>query len=162
MRWFTNAMALVFFVLCSSGTIGAAEPITLEVIRDVEMQKEKIFDNSLLWLAETARSSKDIVEFKDKELGVIVGNSTIKILIGGFVAKIPVEIKFKVRIEVKEKRYRLIFNNVIYSFDGYEVPFEEIKGKDQERGRQQIIPKFNSLADDLQQYLKGAENKKDW
>ena len=72
----------------------AQEAFSYEVIKDFEMSRERLFDNSLLWLAETARSSKSVIDLKDKDLGTIIGTASSSLTIG-WGAKVPMTYKTK-------------------------------------------------------------------
>ena len=134
----------------------AQEAFTHEVIRDFEMPRERLFDTALLWLAESARSSKSVIDLKDRDLGVIIGTAATSQSIG-WGASVPMS--FKLKIEVKDNKYRLTFSQVLLNFDFGFKPIEQAN-------RASIEPKakekFSEFAESLHAYLVAASKAKPW
>jgi hypothetical protein len=64
------------------------------------------------------------------------------------------------KIDIKENKYRLKFNDVIMVFStGPETPIEEAKRSYLEP---KVIEKFNEISASLESYLLNAEKNKDW
>ena len=133
------------------------EPVSLVVVKDIQMSKNEIYDNAILWLAESFKWSKAVIDLKDREIGTIAVNSSvdIKIYFG-----VGASAKFKLKIDIKENKYRLKFSNVIMVFStGPETPIEEAKRKYLEP---KVIEKFNEISASLESYLLNAEKNKAW
>jgi hypothetical protein len=148
--------ALIIALTISSFSSQSAEPVHFELISDIQMGKGEIFDNSLLWLAENFRSSKDVVDLKDKDSGIIIGNGAVDIKVGWGVY---VPARFKLKIEVKDNKYRLSFKDVILVFDGEDKPIESANRRSMEP---KVIEKFNEMAISLQMYLIDTSHNQDW
>ena len=134
----------------------AQDSFSYEVIGEFEMPRDRLFDTSLLWLAETARSSKSVIDLKDKDLGTIIGNASTSLNIA-WGTNVPMI--FKLRIDVKDNRYRLTFSQVQLNFDYGLKPIEQAN-------RESLEPKakkyFADLAVGFQTYLVAAAKAKPW
>lgn len=84
-----------------------------EVIKVESKSKDNLFINANSWFTDTFISSKDVVQYSDKDKGVIIGKGT-------FDAKNGV-VNFTAKINVKEGKYRY----ELYSFKY--VPSGKIK-----------------------------------
>jgi hypothetical protein len=67
-----KALATLALFLLLALPAKADEPYVREFVQDIEMSKDDLYNNSLLWMAQTFRSSKDVIDLKDRESGVIV------------------------------------------------------------------------------------------
>jgi hypothetical protein len=91
---------------------------TLSLIGDAPGQtKDEIFASARLWLAESFRSSKAVIELEDKAEGIIVGNGMAPYPLDGcegmYCSILKTwGIRFKVKIEVKDARYRMTFTDL--------------------------------------------------
>ena len=150
---------MAFALLVGTQPAGASDPLSFEVIKEVDLSKEQIFDRALLWLASTGRSSKDVVEYKDKTLGTIVGNSTTEIVLQGPVVSMKIPVKFGLKIDTKEKRYRMTFGQVRVTIGGNERAIEDANRNALEP---LVITKFNDLAISLQSQLSKADRDEAW
>ncbi|MFO7665279.1 MAG: DUF4468 domain-containing protein [Desulfobacterales bacterium] len=133
------------------------EPVSLVVVEYIQMSKNEIFDNTILWLAEGFKGSKAGIDFKDREIGTIAVNTSadLKMYFG---VKLPV--KFKIRIDIKENKYRLkYFDVIIVNDDGSEKPIEMAKRESLEP---KVIEKFNEISASFEKYLLNARKNKDW
>jgi hypothetical protein len=80
--------------------------VEVQFIEEIQMSKKDIFDNSILWIAESFKSSKAVIDLKDLEKGIIIGNGVVDIEIGWLV-KTPAKFNFK--IDIKEKKISVYF-----------------------------------------------------
>ncbi len=120
------------------------------------MPRDKIYDNALLWLSESFRSSKAVIDLKDRDLGTIIGNAADEIKIG-WGATLP--ISYKLRIDVRDNRYRLTFSNVtVHTAFGLR-PIEQTNRDVTESGSRE---RFTSLADSFRAYLTSAAKGSTW
>ncbi len=134
----------------------ADEPVSVEIVKEIQMLKDDIYNNTLLWMAESFRSSKAVIDLKDRELGTIVGNGVVDIKIGWGVYT---PARFKLKIDIKDNKYRLTFINVIMIFDGKEKPIEVANRKSLEP---KVTTKFTEIAARLHEYLGKAGSSKNW
>lgn len=134
----------------------AQDVFTFEVIKNFEMPRDRIFETATLWLAETARSSKSVIDLKDRELGTIIGTASTSLNIAWGV---NVPMSFKLRIDAKDNRYRLTFSQVQLDFDDGFKPIEQANRTSVEpKARQQ----FEDLATSFHSYLDAASKAKSW
>lgn len=147
--------AIVALVVLSEPAL-AQDAFVVEVIRDFEMPRDRLFDTALLWLAESARSSKSVIDLKDKELGTIIGNITSTL---GIAWGVNVPMSFKLKIEVKDNKYRLTFSQVQLNFDYGLKPIEQSNRASVEpKARQQ----FEEMAASFHAYLTANAKAKAW
>jgi Domain of unknown function (DUF4468) with TBP-like fold len=148
-------VALVSLALVATPSV-AQEAFAVEVIRDFEMPRDRLFDAAVLWLAETARSSKAVIDLKDKELGTIIGTATTSLNIAWGV---NVPMSFKLRIDVKDNKYRLTFSQVLLNFDYGFKPIEQANLASLEpKARRQL----DEVATSFNSYLASAAKARAW
>ena len=138
----------------------AAEPFQVELIREVPLAKNNIYDQTVIWMAESFKSSKAVVEIKDKELGVIVGNASVNanISIAKWLPPVYNLFTFKIKIEIKDGKFRMTFSNVKMVTDGFEKPIEDTNRASNEKI---LTAEFHKIADSLVTYL-SQPKKTDW
>lgn len=147
--------AIVALVVLSAPGL-AQDAFVVEVIRDFEMPRDRLFDTALLWLAESSRSSKSVIDLKDKELGTIIGNGTSTL---GIAWGVNVPMSFKLKIDVKDNKYRLTFSQVQLNFDYGLKPIEQSNRASVEpKARQQ----FEEVAASFHAYLPANAKAKAW
>ncbi len=147
--------AIVALVVLSAPAL-AQDAFVVEVIRDLEMPRDRLFDTALLWLAESSRSSKSVIDLKNKELGTIIGNCTSSL---GIAWGVNVPMSFKLKIEVKDNKYRLTFSQVQLNFDYGLKPIEQSNRASVEpKARQQ----FEEMAASFHAYLTANAKAKAW
>lgn len=134
----------------------AQDAFSVEIIREHKMPRDQIFDNAALWLAESIRSSKAAIELNDKDIGTIIGNVSADLKIGWAVY---MPIQFKLRIDVKDNRYRMTFSQVKILAGSSLKPIESAN-------RDSLEPKardlFEQLATSFQDYLAASAKSKAW
>ena len=147
--------AIVALVVLSAPGL-AQDAFVVEVIRDFEMPRDRLFDTALLRLAESSRSSKSVIDLKDKELGTIIGNGTSTL---GIAWGVNVPMSFKLKIDVKDNKYRLTFSQVQLNFDYGLKPIEQSNRASVEpKARQQ----FEEVAASFHAYLTANAKAKAW
>lgn len=97
----------------------------LDTIVNSDLKKEFLYSNALAWLSSSFKDSRNVVESKDADLGEIIfkGNTS------GYVdveikkskkktvtSPVPVRLSFSGKIIVKDGKYRVIFNNLVYTY----------------------------------------------
>lgn len=154
MNWIS---AIAVAILISAVSPAKAEdPFSVEMVNQIEMPKEEIYDNTLLWMAETFVSSEAVIDLKDRELGVIIGNAvgeTERTWLGS------TTFRFKLKVEVRDNRYRVSFNNVLLMTDGVGKPIEQANFKMLEPKAREL---FAQIDTNLREYLESAKGQDDW
>jgi hypothetical protein len=148
-------LAAVSLFSAHSGPALADEPFAFQMIEEIPMPKSEIYKNSLLWLAETFRSSKAVIDLKDEELGTIIGNGITAVRVFGTYS----DYRFKLRIDIKENRYRLTFKDVELETDFGWKPIEAANRKALEP---RVTKKFQEIVGDYHSYLLNAPKASDW
>ncbi|TDQ12798.1 DUF4468 domain-containing protein [Pedobacter metabolipauper] len=81
--------------------------ITYESINDhPNLSKDKIYELSLKWLANTFLDSKEVIRVQNRETGNILGNGITDIIISGFFGSTE-RFSFMIDITVKDSKSRL-------------------------------------------------------
>jgi len=91
---------------------------TIEVITETpSFTKDQIFTGSKVWIAENFKSAKAVIEYENKEEGVIIGNGStsypctgIECLQAG--AATDWKLNFTMRIDAKDNKFRTTFSNL--------------------------------------------------
>lgn len=106
-------------VLMSSfvGCVGLSPAPEQEISRIVVVEnvtKEVIFEKTKIWIAENFNSSKAVLEYTNKEDGVIIGNG--KLIMDGntmdLLAGIVYRCYFTMRVDIKDSRFKISFLNL--------------------------------------------------
>ena len=83
-----------------------------EIIEVSGKSKEEIYSLSNLWLADTYVSSKSVIEYSDKEAGIIKGNAITRET--SSFALSSSNIKYSIKIECKDSKARITFSEPHY------------------------------------------------
>ncbi len=123
----------------------ALPPEELKVQRIIEINKPKdeLYKLSNEWMAKAFKSSKDVIQYQDKEEGVIVGK-------GSTMVKYLASMRtwFTMTIEIKDNRMRITFEEFfVKTSTGLVVPIET------KYEMEQIKIKCDELIDDLKAYV---------
>jgi hypothetical protein len=80
--------------------------------------KDQIFNSTKIWIAENFHSAKAVLEFENKEQGVLIGNGSIKYPCSGLecLAKDDWSIPFTMRVDMKDGKFKLTFSNLRLSW----------------------------------------------
>lgn len=70
---------------------------------------QKLYSASLQWIATAFSSARDVIEYANQAEGLIIGNGVVDVYYT-FIAPVPT--RFTIRIETKDGKARLTFNNV--------------------------------------------------
>jgi len=131
-----------------------AQGMTVEIIREAPLPKDSLFTQTLLWVAENLRSRRSVVQFQDRDLGTIIGNGSYDMSIDGgllpFLSPVNVPVSYKVRIDVRDYRYRMTFSDVRLYLDG---PPKALDYTDRDSTERRAREHFEQLANSLDQYL---------
>ena len=93
-----------------------------ENVVEINLSKSEIFNKTLQWMATSFNSSKHVIELQDSGTGVIIGNAEVDVpwQSGTF------EMHFKLRINVKEHKYR--FSSSDYVCNSVSGPLGKSEG----------------------------------
>lgn len=139
---------------------------TFDLIVDTPgKSKDQIYLSSKVWIAESFKSSKAVLEIDSKQDGLLLGNAIIKYPCKGF-SCITYEgwtSPFTLKIEMKEEKFRVTFSNIQLSLPGqpgYSAPstFPITEQSDLDR----IKPALVQLAHDLENAVKRSSSQQDF
>jgi Domain of unknown function (DUF4468) with TBP-like fold len=106
---------------CVSQQMATKEEMTHEYIIEYPgLTKDVIFTRTLKWIANNFKSAKHVIEYQDKDAGVIVGNGVTDIKAEG--ALLGVNLEFTINIDIKDYKARYRFINLNTLFDGSSNP----------------------------------------
>lgn len=159
-------MRLIIFILAAMACTPALaeEPVSFQKIDEVPLSQQQIFDSSLIWLAETFRDSEEVIEYKDRDTGTIIGNGIVETKGGMFLAP-PNKSRFQLRIDTKEGRYRLTFSKVELWVGDYGTTWKPIEEANRQMLEPKILERFEQIAQDFKSGVQkeaAAAGGKDW
>jgi Domain of unknown function (DUF4468) with TBP-like fold len=151
--------AVAFAILAGMATAPSAhaqaltvEAFTLEFLRAAPLQKQQLFKYALVWMVESFGSARPFIRVQSEQLGTIVGSGTLDINIGGdLLLNRPVT--YELRIDVRDKRYKMTFSDVKLPSDG--IP-RSIEYSDRGTDERQVQEYFAQLAHSLERHLAAA------
>jgi hypothetical protein len=118
------------------------------------LPKDALFTQTVLWIAENIRSPRSVIQFQDRDLGTIVGNGSYDISIDSgflpFLSPVNVPVSYRVRIDVRDNRYRMTFSDVRLYLDA--TP-RALDYTDRDSTERRARDHFEQLANSLDQYL---------
>lgn len=82
-----------------------------ETIDTTSLNKEELYNVSKLWLANTFRDSKSVIEIDNKELGSIVGKGNFEIGASWMLTYTVLQCRFNIKIDIKDLKYRIQLYN---------------------------------------------------
>lgn len=109
------AVCLFFLAGCASMSRIEGPVMIQKTIEIPGMKKDEIFEKSKMWVAKTFHSAKAVLEYENKETGVIIGNGIIKYPVDGMevMVKSRWKIGFTMKEDIKDGKIRLTFDNLI-------------------------------------------------
>ena len=135
--------------------------------------KNQIYERSKIFIAENFKSAKAVIEYDNKEQGTLIGNGNVMYPCGNFFtcgALKNVRITFQMRIDVKDEKIRITFNNILAYFPpragqrypAYVPPSEGSERPLSDEEYNDSKPKLIELAHSLIESLKGSGKKESW
>ena len=148
------ATSLATLAAAVIATSAGAQGMTVEIIRGAPLPKDSLFTQTVLWIAENFRSARSAIQFQDRDLGTIVGNGSYDLSIDGgllpFLSPVNVPVSYKVRIDVRDYRYRMTFSDVRLYLDA--AP-RALDYTDRDSTERRAREHFEQLGNSLDQYL---------
>ena len=150
-------LAIGMIMMVTLGTNAAEEdPVQYQVIESVALSKVDIYRNSLIWITDSFRSARKVIDFKDEDLGIITvrGNLDLKIGWGVYM-----KFDFEMKIEAKDERYRLTFSDVRGERSGAMVPVEQMNRSSLEPD---LLKSFEEISLNFASGLLSAASDDEW
>lgn len=108
----------------SFGLVGCMTPMTQtqqvmpdisEVVDVPNKSKDKIFEDSKIWIAQSFKSANNVIQYADKDQGSIIGKGNIKYPCDGFIdcgAFGNDNVNFTIKIDAKDSKARIVISDV--------------------------------------------------
>lgn len=131
------------------------------------LTKQQIFEQIKIWIAQNFRSAKAVLEYENKNDGVLIGNSVINYPCSGFdhIAKADWKVLFTMRVDIKDNRFRLSFINLKTSWPARYDSFGFHKAGEGRilRGEfDKIRTNLLAFGDQINSLLNNTDGQKDW
>jgi len=91
-----------------------------EVIEVPGVSKDELYLRAWEWLSKTFISSKNVIQMKDQEGGIIVGNATIQVSVKRVMMFPAGWINYTLTLNFKDGRYRCVINSFVHDGTGSE------------------------------------------
>jgi Domain of unknown function (DUF4468) with TBP-like fold len=152
-----NAFLCLFLLYGCAPVMIPAEATTVQKTIDIpRINKDIIYERSRIWIAKTFRSSKAVIEYENKETGVIIGNGVVSYPLpaGPFGLTATVPVRFTMTEEIKDEKIRITFDNLFEGTGDFPATYKQ--------SMDQIRPRLLSLADDLGAALRSPKAGEAW
>jgi len=166
-------LALIVIFAVFTGCVGLQQVKNTDntfnvIVEAPKCSKEQIFNGTKIWIAENFSSAKAVLEYENKDSGIIIGNGAIPYPCSGLecMATGAWKIPFTMRVDIKDQRFRLTFSNIklvcppsnsgMFVSSGYNGPintqsrFDSVKLELLEFGNEVLC------------FLSKENNQKDW
>ena len=90
-------------------------PEISKVVEIPNKSKDKIFEESKIWIAQSFKSANNVIQYADKETGSIVGKGNIQYPCDGFMdcsAFGNDKVNFTIKIDTKDNKARVVISDV--------------------------------------------------
>jgi hypothetical protein len=145
---------IIFLMLISYHCFGQLPTkdghVFYESIDTLTLTKDQLYTKAKLWIANTFKDSKSVIEIDDKENGQIVGKGNFVVNYTYALTPSTCRFNFTVRIDLKDNKYRLQLYNIIGEFAAnYETPIEEIPNQYGKKIAGKLLPEANKRINEL-------------
>jgi len=158
-------MIFVFLTGCAGlQPIVDADRTFERIVEAPGYSKEQIFNGTKIWIAENFKSAKAVLEYENKDTGIIIGNGSISFPCSGLncIATADWKAPFTMRIDIKDQKFRLTFSNLYLSWPphgawpGYDGPIRN------QRELDAIRPELLKFGDQILASFGKEKGKSDW
>ncbi len=173
MKYFS--VFIIILLLCGCATTQRLRTYApLEMISQIPgLNKNQIYDQSKVFIAENFRSAKAVIDLDNKEQGTLIGNGNIGYPCGNSFtcgALRNWRVHFKMRIDVKDEKVRISFSDLRTVYppspgQRYPVYVPPSEGGDYplyDDEYEQVKPALIEIANNLVASLTHAKKKDDW
>lgn len=160
--------AVSMFSGCMTGPqhelVSDSEKVYEKVISVPGVSSDDIYSSTRTWLAENFVSSKAVIEYANKEEGVVIGNGITEIPCADSECWIykSKKAKFSMRIDIKDERYKSKFFNLevyVRGSDYMKAGYYEYVTKSE---LDRLKVKFDDLNQSLKSHIERKEKNSDW
>jgi len=170
--WMKLIFGMIFIFLAGCAglqPITDADRILERVVEAPGYSKEQIFNGTKIWIAENFKSAKAVLEYEDRDAGILIGNGIIPYPCRGLecIAKVNWKVPFTMRVDIKDQKFRLTFSNLHLSWPpSYSRTYGAQSGHDGPIGTQGALdavrPKLLKFGDQLLVSFGKEKGKSDW
>jgi hypothetical protein len=135
------------------------ESIIQKVVDVPGYNKGQIFERSKMWFVENFRSAKSVIEYDNKDEGILIGKCVMELPVSDIraMSTLPWRFKFTVKEEAKDNRLRLTYTNLIV-IDG--TGSEQTAWTDDDYSR--VKPILSKMAADIAASVQSQTNNEKW
>jgi hypothetical protein len=147
----------IHFISVAQNELPAKEgKVIFEKIDSIQASTRDLRTKSEMWFAEAFRDSKEVIQSTTDNTILGKGNFRFE------QAMVPFLVRFSVKVDVKENKYRIQFYDVTYR-EGTNGATKDLEGLNEKKGRDKlknnISSQFNSL---IESYQKAMTKKDDF
>jgi len=138
-------LTLVVFISwfsCASLETPLTEVPKVQRIVRVNKTKDELYKLSNEWMVKTFKSPKAVIQYQDKEEGIIVGKGFTSVKYLG-----NADTWFTITIEIKDKKMRITLEDIYVSSGKFDMPFEIQQHWDKAK------PELENIIDRLEDYV---------
>jgi hypothetical protein len=159
-----NSLILVLMVviaICSCATLGTDPDISNatkyeDVVEAPGMSAADLYNKVNMWFVDVFKSADSVIQYSDKDAGVIKGKYSFSTTYMMF----PADIVSTITVEVKDGKYRVLFNDPHFiSYNAYRVKVAEGPLRTQEMA-DKTKEEWGKLAEKLKDAIKA--NSSSW
>jgi hypothetical protein len=88
-----------------------------EVVDAPNRTQDQLYTSARLWFLDSFKSSKDVIQYEERESGIIAGNGNTSLYISTMVGAVENKLFFSVRIEVKDEKFRYQISDLFIQHD---------------------------------------------
>ena len=148
-----TAIVFISWLSCASLETPLTEVPKVQRIIEVNKPKDELYKLSNEWMAKTFKSSQAVIQYQDKEAGVIVGKGFTSVKYLGYV-----DTWFTMTIEIKDNKLRATLED-IYIYQSIQRALLESPITNQEQW-DKAKPELEKIIDRLEAYVK--EEAEEW
>lgn len=118
-----------------------------EMIDTTSLSKEAAYSKAKLWLVNSFKNAKSVIQIDDKETGQIVGHGSFPFKAKFGPTPTKCECFFTVKIDVKDSKYRIQFYSIYVMVGEYDVPYQadEMNEKPDKSVAKKTLPEIDKI-----------------
>jgi len=140
---------------CTSMNIAHEKEISY-IVEIPSHSKEQIFDGAKIWIAQNFRSAKAVLEYENRDEGVLIGNGIESYpCFMGCGNKGSMNVSYTMRIDIKDNKIKLSFFNLLSEYSGSGIAYSK-------RDEDGVKPKLMSYGEKLRDSIDKDSKSDDW
>lgn len=148
---------------CATTPQQPATPAKFEKIYQLDNLKQpQIYDGARQWFAVAFRSANAVIQYEDKAAGTIIGKGIMQYPCSGMECLAMTgneKVEFTVRVDTKEGRMRVGYDNLTYSAPSYissgmRMPAQNYPITESKKSTPLIIGKLDKFSDEMAEKIR--------